>query len=97
MFLFVHLAILQEKAGSSSGIGVLTSMDRDAWADARAHLESIGNVEALNLIDSSLYVISLEDEHWHHTEEGVTDSVIEMVAGARPENRSGLPDGQKIH
>ena len=51
----------------SSGIGVLTGADRDVWADARQHLvEELGNGEALGKIDSALYAISLDDDHWHH-------------------------------
>ncbi|XP_046682241.1 carnitine O-palmitoyltransferase 2, mitochondrial [Homalodisca vitripennis] len=42
-------------------VGILTTADRDYWAKARKHLESIGNKEELNLIDSSLFNLVLDD------------------------------------
>ena len=29
-------------------------------------MEELGNGEALGKIDSALYAISLDDDHWHH-------------------------------
>ncbi|XP_067001978.1 carnitine O-palmitoyltransferase 2, mitochondrial isoform X2 [Anabrus simplex] len=42
-------------------IGVLTAGNRDSWAQTRKHLESIGNSEVFNLIDSSFFNICLDD------------------------------------
>ena len=42
-------------------LGVLTSENRDTWAAARERLESLGNKEALNAIDSALYCISPDE------------------------------------
>ena len=42
-------------------LGVLTSEDRNVWADVRAKLEALGNKEALNVIDTALYCIALDD------------------------------------
>jgi carnitine O-palmitoyltransferase 2 len=42
-------------------LGVLTSINRNDWASLREKLVNLGNSEALNKIDSSLYCISLDD------------------------------------
>jgi carnitine O-palmitoyltransferase 2 len=42
-------------------LGVLTSESRDTWASVRERLESLGNTEALNQIDSAFYCIALDD------------------------------------
>lgn len=42
-------------------VGVLTTENRDVWADARKHLESLGNSEVLDLIDSSLFNLCLDE------------------------------------
>lgn len=42
-------------------IGVLTSENRDKWADVRSKLESLGNESALKAIDSALFCIALDD------------------------------------
>lgn len=39
----------------------MTSENRDVWADLRNKLIDLGNEEALNAIDSSLYCIALDD------------------------------------
>ncbi len=71
----------------SSGVGALTGTDRHRWAAAREHLISLGNQTNLDQIDSALHVICLDDDHWHHSEETILDSVMEAIAGSRPENR----------
>lgn len=60
------LASIQHILNSNSkepefSLGCLTSENRDVWADVRAKLESLGNKDALNAIDSALYCISLDD------------------------------------
>ncbi|CAB3375686.1 Hypothetical predicted protein [Cloeon dipterum] len=49
-------------AASEFPIGVLTSENRDVWAKARQELEAQGNAEVLNIIDSSIFNLSLDDE-----------------------------------
>lgn len=43
-------------------VGVLTTLDRSKWASHRKHLQSIGNSEALELIDTSLFNLVLDDD-----------------------------------
>lgn len=43
-------------------ISLLTTENRDTWAEAREHLEKIGNAEQLRLIDSAIFVLSLDEE-----------------------------------
>jgi carnitine O-palmitoyltransferase 2 len=51
-------------------VGVLTSENRDTWAGLRAHLETLpGNQEALDLIDSALYCIALDDAKYSDEDE----------------------------
>lgn len=42
-------------------VGVLTSENRDTWAEVRGKLEQLGNQEALNQIDTALYCIALDE------------------------------------
>ncbi|KAL1129813.1 hypothetical protein AAG570_012757 [Ranatra chinensis] len=42
-------------------VGVLTTENRDQWAIARKHLESIGNIDHLKSIDGSLFNLVLDD------------------------------------
>ncbi|KAJ9579432.1 hypothetical protein L9F63_024456 [Diploptera punctata] len=42
-------------------IGILTTENRDIWAQAREHLESTGNKENLSLIDSGIFMMCLDD------------------------------------
>jgi len=72
-------------------LGLMTSEDREAWAVAREHLLTLpGNAEALHVVDSALYVISL-DSHWSHAEAEDRQAVasVENViyGGAHPANR----------
>ncbi|TMW61913.1 hypothetical protein Poli38472_010976 [Pythium oligandrum] len=50
-------------AGSKeSSVGVLSSQDRDAWADARDELVRTGNEAALQVIESAIVIVNLDDE-----------------------------------
>lgn len=42
-------------------IGVLTTSDRNLWANTRIHLSQIGNQEILQNIDSAIFTIILDD------------------------------------
>jgi len=41
-------------------ISLLTTSERDKWAESRKHLEEIGNKAALQAIDSALFAIALD-------------------------------------
>ncbi|KAL7288765.1 hypothetical protein TKK_0016745 [Trichogramma kaykai] len=43
-------------------IGILTASERNNWANIRSHLVKIGNNEVLKKIDSSCFMIILDDE-----------------------------------
>lgn len=47
---------------SSHPIGVLTTSERNNWANLRNHLIKLGNEETLRTIDDSLMMIALDDE-----------------------------------
>lgn len=49
-------------AASEFPIGVLTTENRDIWAEARRHLIDAGNEKAIKLIDSALFNICLDEE-----------------------------------
>ncbi|GMF47292.1 unnamed protein product [Phytophthora fragariaefolia] len=61
-------AILAEPLTKSTpdapGMGLMTTMNRDAWANARQKLEASGGVNEASLeqIDSALFMVSLEHE-----------------------------------
>lgn len=43
-------------------IGVLTTEHREVWAAARSHLESLGNSQMLDKIDTSIMSLVLDDD-----------------------------------
>lgn len=43
-------------------VGILTTQNRDKWAEQRTHLESTGNSEVLNKIDTAIFNLILDDE-----------------------------------
>lgn len=47
---------------SSFPIGVLTTAERNNWAELRNYLIQLGNEESLRTIDESLMIIALDDE-----------------------------------
>ncbi|CAI6355523.1 unnamed protein product [Macrosiphum euphorbiae] len=49
-------------APSNHPIGILTTTERNNWADLRNHLIKLGNEESLRIIDDSLIMIALDDE-----------------------------------
>jgi carnitine O-palmitoyltransferase 2 len=42
-------------------VGVLTTENRNTWAEARRHLESIGNADVFSLIDSGIFMLCFDD------------------------------------
>jgi carnitine O-palmitoyltransferase 2 len=56
----LHILNSHTKVAEHS-IGVLTSEDRDIWANVRSRLLSLGNKQTLDAIDTSLYCIALDD------------------------------------
>ena len=47
--------ITSRSSYKSSGIGALTSTDRDTWTNARQRLVQLGNADSLRKIDSGIY------------------------------------------
>lgn len=47
---------------SNFPIGVLTTAERNNWAELRNYLIKLGNEESLRTIDESLMMIALDDE-----------------------------------
>lgn len=47
-------------------LGVLTSENRDVWANLRAKLEAAGNAENLRSVDSALFSLCLDDESFRN-------------------------------
>lgn len=43
-------------------IGVLTTTERNNWADLRNYLVKLGNEESLRIIDDSIMMIALDEE-----------------------------------
>ncbi|XP_054722651.1 carnitine O-palmitoyltransferase 2, mitochondrial-like [Uloborus diversus] len=62
----------------SHPISYLTTENRDTWAEARNHLEKLGNAEQLKLIDSAIFVLSLDDES---LQEDLVKSAHHMLHG----------------
>ena len=56
--------ILDAAGGEEMPVGVLTTQDRDTWADAREELirASPGNEESLRTIESSLLILNMDDD-----------------------------------
>ncbi|XP_050446529.1 carnitine O-palmitoyltransferase 2, mitochondrial isoform X3 [Cataglyphis hispanica] len=56
-------AILEDdRPPNKHPVGVLTTSERDQWAQARSHLVKTGNMEILKKIDSAIFVMILDDE-----------------------------------
>lgn len=47
---------------SNYPIGILTTAERNNWADFRNYLIRLGNEESLHTIDDSIMMIALDDE-----------------------------------
>lgn len=52
-------------------LGVLTSENRDTWASVREHLVQTHNGNALDMIDSALFCVSLDDNNVYPVEDPV--------------------------
>ena len=52
-------AVMDAAPSNVPAIGLLTSQERDTWASARAHIESLSarNAESLQAVDSALFVV----------------------------------------
>merc|ERR1711953_534853 len=86
-YLSVINSILQqgEQGSKSQGIGALTSTDRDSWTIARERLVELGNGAVLEVIDSAIIALCLDD--WEHNEESPERAVAELCCGSDPRNR----------
>ena len=81
----MSISSIQRPNAPSSGVGALTSANRDLWSDARKELEDLGNEQALEKIDSAIYAICLDD--LEYTSEEPNKVVSELCCGSNPENR----------
>ncbi|KZC11017.1 Carnitine O-palmitoyltransferase 2, mitochondrial [Dufourea novaeangliae] len=52
-----------DRATNKCSIGVLTTAERNLWADTREHLSRVGNQELLEKIDSAIFMMILDDTH----------------------------------
>ena len=51
-----------QRPETDTPIGILTTSERNKWANTRAHLTEIGNAEVLKKVDSAAFVLILDDE-----------------------------------
>ncbi|CAL1275003.1 unnamed protein product [Larinioides sclopetarius] len=58
----INYILSDSQAPPSHPVSVLTTENRDVWADARSRLEKLGNAEQLKLIDSAIFVLALDEE-----------------------------------
>ncbi|XP_029306512.1 peroxisomal carnitine O-octanoyltransferase isoform X1 [Cottoperca gobio] len=72
-----------EREPEGDGVAVLTSEERTRWAQAREHLISIDpqNDTILETIQSSLFVISLDETKPYSTPENYTNVTMEALTG----------------
>jgi len=77
--------ILSRPSYESSGVGALTSTDRDTWTNARKRLVELGNAESLKKVDSAIITICLDD--WEYDVEKQDKVVMELCCSSNPENR----------
>jgi len=68
----LDLILKDNVAPSQTPMGLMTTENRDKWAETREHMisQSAKNLKSLQEIDSSLFVLSLDDE-----EAGLDDPV----------------------
>ncbi|XP_031846888.2 carnitine palmitoyltransferase 2 isoform X1 [Nomia melanderi] len=52
-----------DRPANKNSIGVLTTAERNLWANTRAHLSQIGNQELLEKIDSAVFTMILDDTY----------------------------------
>lgn len=68
------------RVGQDEGVwtGILTSDERDSWANMRVKLSALSptNTEYLRVIDSALFVLSLDDGHPETSEERVREGYV---------------------
>lgn len=50
------------RPANESPVGILTTSERNLWANTRTYLSEIGNQEVLQKIDSAILVMTLDDE-----------------------------------
>ena len=56
----LNYILKDESQPSEFPLGILTTGERNKWAETRQHLENIGNKEALQAIDSALFAVALD-------------------------------------
>jgi carnitine O-acetyltransferase len=78
---FKRIYASQEAAGAP--VGILTGINRDTWADARAHLLEMSptNVKTLSAIEAASFVVSLDDAKPSSAADGAADFSKELFYG----------------
>lgn len=61
IYAFIKYILETNTKDADFPLGVLTSENRDVWADVRSKLVELGNQEALDAIDSAMYCLALDD------------------------------------
>jgi carnitine O-palmitoyltransferase 2 len=46
-------------------VGLLTTQDRDIWASQRHHLLQMGNERIMKIIDTAIFNLVLDEEHFN--------------------------------
>lgn len=57
----INSILTNSSAPNDHPLGILTTCERNQWAEIRQHLEKLGNGDALNKIDSSLFAVALDN------------------------------------
>ncbi|XP_065216088.1 carnitine O-palmitoyltransferase 2, mitochondrial-like [Planococcus citri] len=57
----INAILSDDSAPAEHPLGILTSTERNKWAETRKHLENIGNAASLNVIDTSLFAVALDE------------------------------------
>ncbi|XP_042907530.1 carnitine O-palmitoyltransferase 2, mitochondrial isoform X2 [Parasteatoda tepidariorum] len=60
----INYILSDTQPSSKHPVPALTSQERDTWAKAREHLVKIGNSEQLQLVDSAIFLLILDDENF---------------------------------
>ena len=70
ILLNLQAIVLDDGTHAQYPVAVLTSEDRDSWTAGREELETlISNIEPLKMIDSSLFVLCLDESEPESPEE----------------------------
>ncbi|XP_069770408.1 peroxisomal carnitine O-octanoyltransferase isoform X4 [Narcine bancroftii] len=84
--IFRQLAYIRERCNNETdgpGVSALTAEDRTRWAKTREHLISLDpkNVTILEQIQSSLFIVSLDDASPHATPDNYSEICLSALTG----------------